>query len=136
MREYLASGKGACFKKIEKKCEVFISGPEQSGQSLSRRNPLLSSAKYIIYLLQKADGLQVITMYWAGELNVHANVGDSPAGLRGRGRGRFLPWSSDKAFLLLHHHSCSSVLLLMVWQRKAFLLWKGLCPRQRKEEQE
>lgn len=39
-----------------KKGKVFIFGPEQSGQSFSRQNPMLSSAKDLIYLFQKADG--------------------------------------------------------------------------------
>lgn len=34
----------------------------------------MSSAKDMVYLFRKADGPQVTTMYWAGELDVHANV--------------------------------------------------------------
>lgn len=57
-----------------KKREVFIFGPEQSGQSFSRRNPVLSSAKVMIYLFQKADGLQAISVHRAGEQDVPACV--------------------------------------------------------------
>lgn len=101
-REYLAFGKGPFWKS-----QVFFSVPEQSGQSLSRRNPLLSSAKDMIYLLQNTVGLQVITVYQAGELEVIT----TPEGIV------LQDWGAEEAGDFCHGHqaklsfSCTTILV-------------------------
>lgn len=63
----------------------------------------------MFYILQKADGLQVITMYWAGELDVHVDVRGQD---RGAGEGGVFCLQAKLSFscatILVHLSFCPS----------------------------
>lgn len=79
---------------------------QSSQDSFSRRNPGLSSAKVMIYLFQKADGLQVISMHRAGDQDVPARVKGQSSKAEGQRKGELCVYLQAKLSF-----SCTTILV-------------------------
>lgn len=67
---------------------------------------MLSSAKDMIYLLQKADGLQAVSVYKAGEEDVPAHVKGQSCRAEGQRKGEF-----SVCFQAKLSFSCTTILV-------------------------